>query len=54
MAELDTIDLTALGERLVQVESYLHLEDDQALVAELEAKSAEPGFWDDTDAARAR
>ena len=52
MAELDTIDLTALGERLVQVESYLHLEDDQALVAELEAKSAEPGFWDDTDAAR--
>ena len=52
MAELDAIDLTALGERLAQVESYLHLEGDQALVAELEAKSAEPGFWDDTDAAR--
>ena len=44
--------LAALASRLDEVEGYLHVDDRRAEVAELEAKSAEPGFWDDVDAAR--
>ncbi|MDN0069749.1 peptide chain release factor 2 [Collinsella ihumii] len=45
-------DLDSLAVRLAEVESYLHLEEKRERVAELERKSAEPGFWDDAEAAR--
>lgn len=45
-------DLTALAERLSQVEQYLHVDEKRLRVAELESRSAEPGFWDNADAAR--
>ena len=56
MAEAKKVDaaaLDALAARLDEVEGYLHLDEKSARVASLEAKSAEPGFWDDADAARA-
>ena len=55
MAEVDIITadgLDALAARLTEVESYLHLEEKRERVAELERRSAEPGFWDDADTAR--
>ena len=45
--------MAGLAERLDEVERYLHVEERRAEAASLEAKSAEPGFWDDVDAARA-
>ena len=45
--------LDALNTRLAEVEAYLHLDEKRARVAELEAKSAGAGFWDNPDAARA-
>ena len=45
-------DLTALAERLSQVEQYLHVDEKRLRVAELENRSTEPGFWDNADAAR--
>lgn len=45
-------DLDALLERLTEVESYLHLDEKRARIAELEQASAAPGFWDDADRAR--
>ncbi len=56
MAELETISaesLDALESRLAEIESYLHLEEKRHLVAELEQRSAAPGFWDDAERARA-
>ena len=44
--------LDAMSARLAEVEAYLHLDEKRARVAELEAKSAEAGFWDNPDAAR--
>ena len=55
MAEILTTapeDLDALAERLEQVEAYLHLDEKRERAADLEHRSAEPGFWDDGDAAR--
>ena len=52
MAEDVAPDLDALAERLDAMEGYLHVDDARRQVAELEAKSAEPGFWDDPEAAR--
>lgn len=52
MAEVTKADLTALEERLHEVEGYLHLDARRAEVAELEGRSAQAGFWDDADAAR--
>lgn len=52
MAELAKPDLGALERRLSEVEGYLHIEEKRGEVAELEALSAEPSFWDDADAAR--
>ncbi len=55
MAEILTTtpeDLDALAERLEQVEAYLHLDEKRERAADLERRSAEPGFWDDGDAAR--
>lgn len=50
----DTLQLTldALNERLYEVRSYLHIEEKRSQIAELEALSAQPGFWDDADVAR--
>ncbi|MBM6774710.1 peptide chain release factor 2 [Olsenella profusa] len=52
MAALARPDLGALSARLAEVEGYLHIEEKRGKVAELEAKSAEPGFWDNAEAAR--
>ena len=52
MAELARPDLEALAQRLDEVEGYLHIEEKRHEVADLEARSAEPGFWDDAEAAR--
>lgn len=46
-------DLSALAARLDEVEGYLHLDEARSRVAELEQQSAQPGFWDDADRARA-
>lgn len=51
-AVVSQADLTALAERLSQVEQYLHVDEKRLRVAELESRSAEPGFWDNADAAR--
>ena len=48
-----TEDLDRLGERLDQMESYLHVDEKRSRIAVLEEQSAAPGFWDDADAARA-
>ncbi len=45
--------ITAFSERLDEVEEYLRIDARRAEVAELEQQSAQPGFWDDVDAARA-
>lgn len=51
-ATLTAADIDALAARLAEVEQYLHVEEKRAHAAELERKSAEPGFWDDANAAR--
>ena len=48
-----TAELDELGGRLLAVEQYLHVEEKRERASELERASAEPGFWDDGDAARA-
>ncbi len=53
MAEEELPSLEDLGARLSEVAGYLHVEDRRAEVAALEAQSAQPGFWDDAEAARA-
>lgn len=53
MAETTRPDLEALAARLAEVEGYLHIDERRGQVADLEARSSEPGFWDDADAARA-
>lgn len=52
MAEVVRPDLDALARRLAEVEGYLHIDERRGEVRELELKSAEPGFWDDAEAAR--
>ncbi|MEN6430295.1 MAG: peptide chain release factor 2 [Coriobacteriales bacterium] len=47
MIEDHTNDIRALRERVARVGEYLHLEAKRAEVASLEARSVEPGFWDD-------
>lgn len=51
-AVVSQADLTALAERLSQVEQYLHVDEKRLRVAELESRSTESGFWDNADAAR--
>lgn len=53
MAEEDAVDLDALRTRLEEVVRYLHVDERKADVTRLEQRSAEPGFWDDAEAARA-
>lgn len=45
--------LDALAARLDEVEVYLHLDEKRERAAELERQSAQPGFWDDAEQARA-
>ena len=52
MAEIDAAALAALDEHLGEVERYLQIDESRAVVAQLEAQSAEPGFWDDAETAR--
>ncbi len=52
MADITNERLDALAARLAEVEGYLHIEESRGTVAELERQSAEPGFWDDANAAR--
>ncbi len=52
MADITNERLDALAVRLAEVEGYLHIEESRGTVAELERQSAEPGFWDDANAAR--
>ena len=52
MAETVRPDLEALSSRLSEVEGYLHIDERRGEVADLEARSAAPGFWDNADSAR--
>ena len=45
-------DLLAFEKRLAEVEKYLRIEERKNDVARLEEASAQPGFWDDAEAAR--
>lgn len=45
--------LDALAACLDEVEVYLHLDEKRERAAELERQSAQPGFWDDAEHARA-
>lgn len=49
--DVSKADIEALVRRLDEVESYLHIDERRRVVAELEERSARPGFWDDADAA---
>lgn len=53
MADASKPDLSALSERLDEVEGYLHIEERRGEIADLEAQSAAPGFWDNAESARA-
>ena len=52
MAETARPDLGALSSRLAEVEGYLHIDERRGEVTDLEARTSEPGFWDNADAAR--
>ncbi len=52
MADAEVVSLEALALRLEHVMDYLHVDERKAEVARLEEQSAQPGFWDDADAAR--
>ena len=52
MSEVANERIDALEGRLAEVEGYLHVDEARGTVAELERQSAEPGFWDDANAAR--
>lgn len=53
MADVAKSNFEALAARLEEVEGYLRLDEKKNKIAELEARSAEPGFWDDAESARA-
>lgn len=53
MADAAKSNFEALAARLEEVEGYLRLDEKRNKIAELEARSAEPGFWDDAEGARA-
>ena len=52
MADVSPQSLDAIAARLDEVAGYLHIEEKRHKVAELEALSADPAFWNDADAAR--
>ena len=47
-----TNDIAELRVRVARIGEYLHLDAKRDEVASLEAKAAEPGFWDDSSAAQ--
>ena len=51
MAEITQAGIDALKEQLDEVEGYLRLDEQRQVVAQLEATSTAPGFWDDAEAA---
>ena len=53
VANITPDELSALEQRLAEVEAYLHIDEKRGRVEELEQMSAGPGFWDDADRARA-
>lgn len=53
IANITPEELSALEQRLAEVEAYLHIDEKRGRVEELEQMSAAPGFWDDADRARA-
>ncbi len=53
MIENRTQDIEALRARAERMAEYLHLEAKRKDLAALEAKTGEPGFWDDQSAAQA-
>lgn len=52
MADNHAQELTALRERIEKMGSYLHIDDKRGQLAELEAQSAQGGFWDDQEHAQ--
>ncbi len=53
MIENRTSDIQTLLGRVAQMAEYLHVDAKRAELAALEAKAAEPGFWDDQAVAQA-
>ena len=53
MIENRTSEIAALAERVGTMAAYLHIDAKKADLAALEAKAAEPGFWDDQSIAQA-
>lgn len=53
MIENRTADITALRSRVDQMAEYLHVDAKRDELAALEARAAEPGFWDDQTTAQA-
>jgi peptide chain release factor 2 len=53
MVEDRSSDIKASAERLARIGEYLHLDAKRAEAEALEAKAAEPGFWDDPSSAQA-
>ena len=51
MAEITQAGIDALKEQLDEVEGYLRLDEQRQVVAQLEATSTAPGFWDDAEVA---
>ena len=47
-----TVEIARLRSRVDKMADYLHIESKRAEIAELEAKAAEPGFWDDQSSAQ--
>lgn len=47
MIENRTSDIAALSDRVSAMAEYLHVDAKRSELAKLEAKAAEPGFWDD-------
>lgn len=45
-------EIASMRERVATMAEYLHLDAKRAEVAELEARAAEPGFWDDQSSAQ--
>lgn len=52
MIEDRTSDIQVLRERVSHIAEYLHLDAKRAELAALEARAAEPGFWDDQSTAQ--
>jgi len=53
MVEDRSTDIAASAERLTRIGEYLHLDSKRTEAEALEAKAAEPGFWDDPSSAQA-